>query len=112
MFKEVTVLNDRLSPRTPTARYSWLTAYLLLSIGTRFLLLMEKTKRDDLVWDAAWEWVVLEHEQPLNASVRQQRVAWLNEDPSHRKAYEEAAHIWLLAGLIPPTDEYSDDSSS
>lgn len=112
MFKEVTVLNDCLSPRTHTARYSWLTAFLLLSFGTRFLLLMEKTKREDLVWDTAWEWVVREHEHPLSASVRQQMVAWLNQDPSHLKAYEEAAHIWLLAGLILPTDESSDDCTS
>lgn len=72
---------------------------------------MENSEREDLVWDTAWEWVVREHEQPLDAAVRQQLVAWLMADPSHRKAYDEAAHIWLLAGLIPPPDR-SDDSTS
>jgi transmembrane sensor len=73
---------------------------------------MANSERDDPVWDAAWEWIVREHEQPLDTTVRQQLVAWLAESPSHRKAYDEAAHIWLLAGLIPPPDDPSDDSKS
>jgi ferric-dicitrate binding protein FerR (iron transport regulator) len=66
---------------------------------------MAHSERDDLVWDKAWEWVVREHEQPLDAVVRQQLAAWLMENPSHRKAYDEAARIWLVSGLIPPPDD-------
>jgi len=63
---------------------------------------MSTSLHNDVVWNTAWEWVVREHEQPLDAAARQQLTAWLDADPAHRTAYEKASHRWLLAGLIPP----------
>ncbi len=63
---------------------------------------MTASHHNDVVWNTAWEWVVREHEQPLDDAAREQLVAWLDANPAHRKAYEEAAQRWLLAGLIPP----------
>jgi transmembrane sensor len=56
----------------------------------------------DPVWQAAWHWVLREHEGRLDDAQRAERLAWLNADPAHRKAYDEAARLWLLAGLVPP----------
>ncbi|MFC4314154.1 FecR/PupR family sigma factor regulator [Steroidobacter flavus] len=63
---------------------------------------MTDSGRDDPAWDLAWEWIVREHEQPLDAAARQQLTAWLNADPSHLRAYQQAAKVWLIAGLVPP----------
>lgn len=30
---------------------------------------------------------------------------WLNANVLHKKAYDKAAHLWLMTGLIPPTNE-------
>ncbi|PTR15842.1 uncharacterized protein DUF4880 [Nitrosospira sp. Nsp2] len=34
---------------------------------------------------------------------------WLKAHPSHREAYEEAARVWLLTGLVPPSNPPSGD---
>ncbi|RZL09419.1 MAG: DUF4880 domain-containing protein [Rubrivivax sp.] len=57
----------------------------------------------DVVWEAAVEWLVREHEQPLDAPALAERQAWLDRSPEHRQAYAEAHHVWLLTGLIPPS---------
>jgi transmembrane sensor len=36
-------------------------------------------------------------------------LAWLEEDPANRAAYEEASNVWLLTGLVPRTDEPESD---
>lgn len=66
---------------------------------------MTNSRRDDAVWATAWEWVVREHEQTLDAIARQERAAWLQKDPVHLEAYQEAESIWLLAGLVPPPED-------
>ena len=65
---------------------------------------MSTSDRDDPSWNTAWEWVVREHEQPLDEAARAELVAWLKISPEHRKSYDEASRIWLLVGLVPPVD--------
>lgn len=66
--------------------------------------------RADPLWDTAWEWIVREHEQPLDAPAQQQLLTWLKADPSHLKIYEEAARVWLATGLLPSPDDLDGDS--
>lgn len=59
---------------------------------------------DDLIWQAAWAWVRREHDRDgFDEAARADMVRWLLADPAHRKAYDKAARLWLLAGLVPPT---------
>ncbi len=57
----------------------------------------------DLVWDTAWDWA--RREQGLDEAGRMEVGLWLRVDPRHRKAYEQACHLWLLAGLVPPKND-------
>lgn len=66
---------------------------------------MSRSQLDESVWQVALEWVLREHEQPLDDESRKPLVAWLNEDVRHRQAYEEAARAWLITGLVPPSEE-------
>jgi ferric-dicitrate binding protein FerR (iron transport regulator) len=63
---------------------------------------MNESDRDESLWNAAWEWVIREHEQQLDAAARAQLIAWLKADPAHLAHYEEASRIWLAAALVPP----------
>ena len=65
---------------------------------------MSGPARDEALWNAAWEWVIREHEQPLDDTARAQLLAWLKAGPQHRQYYEEAHRVWLGAALLPPTD--------
>lgn len=61
-------------------------------------------EQDDLIWRTAWDWVRREHDREnFGEGSRVELVAWLLADPAHRKAYDKAARLWLLAGLVPPT---------
>lgn len=61
-------------------------------------------EQDDLIWRTAWNWVRREHDREnFGEGSRVELVAWLLADPAHRKAYDKAARLWLLAGLVPPT---------
>ena len=62
----------------------------------------------DKVWHTAVEWVIREHES-LNAAEREELMGWLNMNPAHRKAYDEASRLWLLTGLVPPFEPPSGD---
>jgi ferric-dicitrate binding protein FerR (iron transport regulator) len=64
--------------------------------------------RDDPTWQTAWNWVLREHERPLNAAEQSELVQWLKADPAHYKNYEEASRIWLLSALVPPESGTSD----
>ena len=35
--------------------------------------------------------------------------AWLLAEPAHRRAYDKAARLWLLAGFVPPANDFGDD---
>ncbi|MDA8522150.1 DUF4880 domain-containing protein [Acidovorax sp. NCPPB 4044] len=57
---------------------------------------------DDPVWDTAWAWAQREFDrETFDAAARAEMTAWLLKDPLHRQRYEEAAHLWLLAGMVP-----------
>jgi ferric-dicitrate binding protein FerR (iron transport regulator) len=66
---------------------------------------MADSQRDDVIWQTAIEWIIRKHESPLEAAAENELAAWLKKDPSNRAAYEEASHLWLLAGLVPRSDE-------
>ncbi|SEJ55868.1 MULTISPECIES: DUF4880 domain-containing protein [unclassified Variovorax] len=60
-------------------------------------------EQDDLIWRTAWAWVRREHDREgFGEAARVEMVTWLLADPAHRKAYDKAARLWLLAGLVPP----------
>ncbi len=59
--------------------------------------------RDDSIWRTAWDWVTREHEQPLSADSGAELLGWLQANPVHRQTYDQAARLWLLTGLIPPS---------
>ena len=66
---------------------------------------MTDTPEHDPVWQKALDWVLCTHRQPLDADTASDLAAWLDEDPAHRQAYDEAARVWLLTGLVPPADD-------
>ncbi|MGO3130282.1 MAG: FecR/PupR family sigma factor regulator [Alcaligenes sp.] len=58
---------------------------------------------DDATWSTAWAWVQRQHDvgfdnQEFNAELR----IWLHADPANRAAYDKAAKIWAVAGLVAP----------
>ncbi|MFH0133440.1 FecR/PupR family sigma factor regulator [Variovorax sp. VaC1] len=68
-----------------------------------------KQDKDDPVWDAAWQWVQREHDaDSFDESARAEMTAWLLAQPAHRRAYDRAAQLWLLAGFVPPTNDFGD----
>ncbi|WKB55462.1 FecR/PupR family sigma factor regulator [Eleftheria terrae] len=62
---------------------------------------MSTEEQDDPRWDAAWSWVMREHEHALGDAERAELQAWLQADPANRKTYDAAARLWLLSGLVP-----------
>jgi len=60
----------------------------------------------DPIWEEAWVWVQRQHETGFDdASFNAQLNQWLQADPAHRKAYDKAARIWSVAGLVPPAHD-------
>jgi transmembrane sensor len=60
----------------------------------------------DLVWEAAMSWVAREHErETFDASARDELARWLQADPAHRRAYDQACRLWHLAGFVPPATD-------
>src|SRR6186713_676297 len=59
--------------------------------------------RDDpaqeLAMQAAWDWVMKAHEQPLSDAEHEALARWLDADPRHRSAHAQASRLWLLSGL-------------
>lgn len=75
---------------------------------------MSMQRRDDPIWQTAWQWVLREHEeQPLPPQAQAELREWLGADPAHRQCHEQAAHLWLLTGLVPPVNHVPapDDAS-
>lgn len=62
---------------------------------------MADSRQHDL-WQAAVDWVLRAHERPLDAQTAAALTAWLEQDPGHRQAYQEAVRVWRLTGLVPP----------
>ncbi|NDZ18119.1 DUF4880 domain-containing protein [Variovorax sp. WS11] len=60
-------------------------------------------EQEDPVWQAAWTWVQREYDREhFDEAARAEMLTWLRAHPSHREAYDKAARLWLLAGLVPP----------
>lgn len=58
--------------------------------------------QDDPTWRTAWAWVRRERDrEDFDEAARADMLAWLLADPAHRKAYDKAARLLLLAGLVP-----------
>jgi transmembrane sensor len=56
---------------------------------------------DEAVWNAAWAWVIREHEHSLDDAARAELIAWLKSDAAHLACYEEASRVWLASALVP-----------
>ena len=70
-------------------------------------------EHDDPLWNTAWNWVQREHDRDsFDAAARTEMTAWLVADPSHRRAYDKAARLWLLAGFVPPVNDLGDGDES
>ena len=65
---------------------------------------MTQPDESDSLWDQAMTWVLQAHEQTLDDEALARFAAWIEADPAHRKAYEEAAQLWTLTGLVPPKE--------
>ncbi len=68
----------------------------------------------DALWQTALDWVMRVHEAPRDSDTHAALTAWLDNNPAHRAAYDEATHIWLLTGLVPSSadDEGTSPSQS
>ncbi|GKT25816.1 DUF4880 domain-containing protein [Acidovorax sp. SUPP3334] len=66
-------------------------------------------RQADPHWAVAWDWVQREHDREhFDAAAREEMTRWLADDPEHRKAYDKAARLWLLAGLVAPLNDVGD----
>lgn len=66
--------------------------------------------KDDPVWNAAWTWVQREYDRDtFDDAARDEMTTWLAADPAHRRAYDKAARLWLLAGMVPPVNDVGGD---
>lgn len=59
---------------------------------------MADSQRDNVIWQIAVQWIIREHESPLDAAAENELAVWLNEDPANHAAYAEASRVWLLTG--------------
>lgn len=65
---------------------------------------------DEAVWQAALDWVMLEHERRLDDGAAMRLRAWLDAAPSHRTAYDKARYVWRLTGPAPDTPDTPADA--
>jgi ferric-dicitrate binding protein FerR (iron transport regulator) len=63
---------------------------------------------EDQVWRTAVEWVIRSH-GTLGPADLKELSKWLKAHPFHQEAYEEATRLWLLTGLVPPSNPPSND---
>lgn len=69
-----------------------------------------KQETGDPIWNTAWDWVQREHDsESFGEAARAEMTAWLLAAPAHRQAYDKAARLWLLAGFVPPANDFGDD---
>ncbi|ARN20321.1 hypothetical protein A4W93_10645 [Piscinibacter gummiphilus] len=59
----------------------------------------------DPVWDMAWTWIQRQHATPtLDDQAARELAQWLDADPRHRAAYDQASRLWFVAGFVPPAN--------
>jgi ferric-dicitrate binding protein FerR (iron transport regulator) len=78
------------------------------SVSPRNLPMMEDKNNlaPDPIWDAAWTWVRQQYDKENFAeSAHAELLLWLKESPAHKKAYDKAAQLWLLTGLVPASKD-------
>lgn len=62
--------------------------------------------KQDPTWDAAWSWVLRQHEREnFDANAQAELAQWLAADAAHRQAYDKAGRLWLMVGLVPPAND-------
>lgn len=66
---------------------------------------MADSRHEDIVWQTAVDWIMRQHEMPLDAAAEKELIDWLKKNPANRAAYAEASHLWQLTGLVPRSDE-------
>lgn len=66
---------------------------------------MTDSRENDPVWQTAVDWVLRVHESSLDPATTAGLTAWLAQDPANQTTYEEAARVWLLTGLVPPSED-------
>lgn len=70
---------------------------------------MSPSDSQDPAWQDAWSWIRREHDDgQLSVDDRARLQVWLASSPANRAAYEEAARLWLLAGMVPPSAKRED----
>ncbi|GKS83169.1 DUF4880 domain-containing protein [Acidovorax sp. SUPP1855] len=63
-------------------------------------------------WAVAWDWVQREYDREnFDPAARAAMMHWLAADEAHRKAYDKAARLWLLAGLTAPMGDLEESTS-
>lgn len=78
----------------------------------RTVSVMTKTGKEDPVWQQAVEWTMREHDGTLDEAGRADLLQWLAISPQHGRAYQEAARLWLITGLVPPSEDVDSASTS
>lgn len=73
----------------------------------------KKLPCQDACWNAAWTWIQRQHEVGFDDPAFNAELAiWLQADPANRVAYDKAAKIWAIAGLVSPVNELSPHAAS
>lgn len=78
---------------------------LSIAAAAKCQLLRKSTTNEDLVWNAAVEWVMREHEI-LTPDELMELITWLEADSTHIAAYDEASYLWKLTGIAMQKTDY------
>ncbi|TJZ72941.1 FecR/PupR family sigma factor regulator [Chitiniphilus eburneus] len=68
--------------------------------------------REDPIWEEAWNWVIRQHEGDFDTAAQAEFAAWMQAGADRPVAYEDAARIWLLTGLVPPANDVETEGCS
>lgn len=66
---------------------------------------MTEIECGDVLWRQALDWVMREHQEPLDEAACTALHDWLAQAPAHRRAYDQVCALWLATGLIPTAEE-------
>lgn len=64
---------------------------------------------DDVI-EAATKWLATLDSENVSLQQREEFMHWLDEDPTHRWAYEELAEIWAKTSLLQDTQHLIEQS--
>lgn len=60
--------------------------------------------KDDLVWQAAMDWLLQCRAAPDDLALQQAHGRWLAADERHAAAWRKAEKVWLLSGYLEPPE--------